>query len=579
MRPLAAIVRPKSIAFLGLSVFSISIAFANICDAATKYYFAAIGNDNNNCASSDLPCRSVRRANSLAYVPGDSIRFRGGDEFFGCLELNLRNVADGGSVANPITVGSYGAGRATLLSTCPGRHALITIDSISGVTVQGLALFANGTTTAMGVLIQNSNGNKVVDGVIIEDNDIGGFNISGPGLSSEVFVSGFATNGKCGALNHIQILGNKLHGMEGPTSPDDNGITGYGCGHNITDVKYSRNEVYNIGGDNGSPGGTSGNGILAAEVDGGEISFNSVHDNGANTVTCGGPAGVWAFRSTNIAIRYNEVYRMRPLPNYPVGGCDWAAYDLDVGVTNSVVEYNYSHNNAGAGLLEYAKEIWGKNTFRFNISENDEALMAGNSGSIALSSGGVSYVYNNTIYRDGHYMGTTAPSCVSFGFEGVFPKGTVVGNNLCINSMTDRFERTRYLDSGTPDVSAVAVMNNLYCDPRGVAGWNWGGADYSSLVSFQSATGKDHNSIVGCPAITDLGAGGTCVWTPRLTNGPQPCPSVYKLKGGSIAIGTGADLRGAPYGLDIGRSDYYGDVIPNHRAGSGFNIGADGSAQ
>src|SRR6266481_5726702 len=80
-------------------------------------------------------------------------------------------------------------------------------------------------------------------------------------MESAAFISGRATNGRCGALNGIQVLDNKLHGADGPNSPDDNGITGSGCGQNITNVKYSGNEVYYIGGHSPAPGGTSGNGI------------------------------------------------------------------------------------------------------------------------------------------------------------------------------------------------------------------------------------------------------------------------------------------------------------------------------
>ncbi len=576
MPPRAFGLRPVMLCIM--CIFITSIALTEAGQAATKYYFSAAGSDNNDCRSIASPCHSVEKANSGAYVAGDSILFHAGEKFPGCFSLNPRNVSDRGMVGRPITVASYGGGKAMLLSNCPGQNALITIDSVSGVFVENLILSGRGTATAIGVLIQNGDGGKVVSGVVIQDNDIGGFEIGGSRFSAEVFVSGFATNGKCGALNDIQIRENKLHGLHGPTSPDDNGITGYSCDHNITHVIYSKNEVFDIGGHREAQSGTSGNGILASGVNGGEISLNSVHDNGANTKSCGGPAGVWAFRSENIVIRFNEVYRMQPLPNYPSGGCDWAAYDLDAGVTNSVVEYNYSHNNAGAGLLEYAKEVWGQNTIRYNISEDDEGMMAGNSGSIALSSGGVSYVYNNTIYRDGHYNGMTPPSCISFGFEGIFPKGTLVANNLCINSMTDQLGRTLYIDAGKPDVSAVALINNLYCDSKGVAGWNWGGADYPTLASLQSATGKGGGSILGCPAVSNLGTGGTCVWTPGLGNGPQPCPLAYKLKSNSTARGTGADLRRSPYGLEVGQRDYYGQLIPSH-AGSGFNIGADGSAQ
>jgi hypothetical protein len=394
---------------------------------------------------------------------------------------------------------------------------------------------------------------------------------------SEIFVTGRAANGNCGALDNIQILNNKLHGASGPTSPDDNGITGNSCGQNITNVRYSGNEVYHIGGHSPAANGVSGNGIITAGVNGGEESFNVVHDNGANATTCGGPAGVWAYHSSRITIKFNEVYHMRPLPTYPgKGACDWAAYDLDAGVTNSVVEYNYSHDNAGPGLLAYAMEAWGPNSFRYNISENDQGAMAGSSGSISVTSGGVSYIYNNTIYRSGSYPGTTPPSCISLGFSGAFPKGTLIANNLCINSMTDRSGRTRYLDAANGlDVSAVTVVNNLYYNPHGYDRWNWLNVEYSSLAAFQAASGKDTNSLVGNPSLANAGSGGVCIPDHGPAGGPKPCPSAYRLYSGSAAVGAGAAL--GPYNLDVGARDYFGNMT-SHAVGTGYNMGADGSA-
>jgi hypothetical protein len=366
--------------------------------AATGYYFAASGSDDNSCKSPASPCQSIGKMNALTYAPGDSVSFHGGDKFTGCAMINSVNVPSRGSASSPISLESYGGGNATLLSNCPGQHALLTIDGVSGVTIRNLILSANGNQTAFGILVQNSIARSVVDSVIIRNSDISGFNIPGSSnYGSEIFVTGQTLSGVCGALSNIQVLDNKLHGALGATSPDDNGITGRSCGQNIKNVRYSGNEVYHIGGHSPALGGVSGNGIVATGVNGGEESFNVVHDNGANTTTCGGPAGVWAYRSTNITIKHNEVYRMRPLPSLPSGACDWAAYDLDSGVTNSVVEYNYSHDNAGPALLAYATETWGPNSFRYNISENDAVAMAAVSGPIVVMSGGVSYVYNNTV--------------------------------------------------------------------------------------------------------------------------------------------------------------------------------------
>lgn len=513
--------------------------------------------------------------NSLTYAAGDSILFHGGDSFTGCLLINRTNVPSGGMATHPIVIGSYGAGNATLLSNCPGNlQAQMTLDGISGVTVQNLIISANGTQTSSGILVQNSySTTAAVDTILIQNNDISGFNIGGAGqFGAEVFIAGqaYQTGGNCGPLNNIQVLNNKVHGAAGATSPDDNGITGNGCGQNVTNIKYSGNEVWNIGGKVGAPNGTSGNGIVANQVNGGELSFNLVHDVGANPNTCGGPVGIWAWEANNIIMKFNEVYRVQPLPPNP-GGCDWAAFDFDQDVTNSIVEYNYSHDNAGAAILVYL--AGGGNVYRYNVSENDDNTMRGGSGVYAISPpGGTLSIYNNTVYRTGVFQGVT-PSCYNFGNTGVFPAGVLLANNLCVITATDDvYGLARYIDVNGADVSAVTIRNNLYYSPNAV--W-WMNARYDTLAAVQAA-GWEQNSIVAAASpVVNAGSGGTCSWSPPLANGPQPCPSGYNLITGAPGIGAGVNLTQAPYNLNVGTRDYYGGTIP-HTAGSGYNMGAGG---
>jgi hypothetical protein len=220
----------------------------------------------------------------------------------------------------------------------------------------------------------------------------------------------------------------------------------------------------------------------------------------------------------------------------------------------------------------------GPNSFRYNISENDQAMMGSGSGAIAINSGRVSYVYNNAIYRSGSLPGSNAASCISFGLSGIFPKETLIANNLCINSIMDRMERTRYLDAGAgPDVSAVTVINNRYYNPAGYQQWKWHDVEYSSLEAYQLATKKDGSSLVKDPRLVGMGAGGTCLETARFSSGPQPCPLAYQINRNSVALVAGVNLSLNPYDLQPGSRDYFGYAI-SHATGSGYNIGADGSA-
>ncbi len=84
----------------------------------------------------------------------------------------------------------------------------------------------------------------------------------------------------------------------------------------------------------------------------------------------GGPVGIWAHsveQSRDPVLRVvRESHRRR---------ADGGGFDLDGGVTNSIMQYNYSHDNDGAGYLvwnyEDAPHELRGNTVRFNVSKND----------------------------------------------------------------------------------------------------------------------------------------------------------------------------------------------------------------
>jgi hypothetical protein len=131
----------------------------------------------------------------------------------------------------------------------------------------------------------------------------------------------------------------------------------------------------------------------------------------------------------------------------------------------------------------------------------------------------------------------------------------------------------RYIDvnNGT-NIANVTIKNNLYYSPSAV--W-WINARYDTLAQVQSA-GWEQGSIVATSLpLVSAGAGGTCTWSPPLSNGPQPCPSTYQLLTGAPGIGAGLNLTQAPYSFSVGTWDYWGTTIP-HTVGSGYNMGADG---
>src|SRR5262245_36629279 len=297
--------------------------------ATPSAFFAASGNDSNPCTQA-APCQSLGKAQSLTYAPGATINFNGGDTFTGCWALTPANVPGRGSASNPIVVQSYGTGRATWTSNCTGNFSsVLDIAGVSGVTVQKLKLVGGNPAAGSGILIEGPG-----DTITVQNTEITGFAGPDGDASAEIMVVGLGSHGAsgCNPLNHITIVNNVLHGAT-PTSPDRNGIYGFGCGPNISNVVYSNNHIYNLGGINPTNGALSPNGIAFNGVQTGLAEHNLVHDIGANNNTCGGPTGIIAFRADAITIRFNEVYNVINVNR--TAGCDWVGFDLDGEVTNS----------------------------------------------------------------------------------------------------------------------------------------------------------------------------------------------------------------------------------------------------
>jgi hypothetical protein len=538
--------------------------------AGTAYYVSASGNDSNTGLSPSQAWKTIGKVNSFTYPQGSLIYFEGGQTFTGCLVFNRTNVPVS-DASTPFRVYSSGTGQATIQSSCTGDYsAAVTADDVNGFQLNNLKVI-NGSTTAAGVLLENQTSSTATTGLKVTNSDVSGFGTptgSSSAFGAQIMVIGYAVNGHTGPLNDVQILNNKLHGAS-VTSPTGPGIYGWGSGVNITNVRVEGNTVYNLG----MIAKTTGAGLSANGWDGAIIQHNVVHDIGANVTSCGGTSGIMSYTSNNITIRNNEVYRVQPSPAY-TAGCDWDGIDLDGGTTNSLVEYNYTHDNAGSGLLAYtstaASRVWGPNTYRYNISQNDDWAHAQgglldvvpNAPKNALS------IYGNTFFTNKDQSAnkkTGTSACFNFGFStGVWAAGSFLKDNICY--MANKFGSGKsgqmYYNPYTQ--TGMTLANNLYYGTN-TGGWRWGGTTYADFAAW-TAAGLETNAVWGDPLFTSPGAGGTCSWSPPSGTGPQPCPQAYTLKAGSPALGAGTPVSGN------GGVDYYGTTIPNPP-----NIGADAS--
>ena len=119
-----------------------------------------------------------------------------------------------------------------------------------------------------------------------------------------------------------------------------------------TNVVVRDNYMEKIGGD----------GITVRDTDGALIEHNLVRD--CRYQNTGYNVGIWPFEAANTVLQYNEAYETH-------GTTDGQGLDCDHASSNSVMQYNYSHNNEGGFMLIMGGYPHTGATVRYNISQND----------------------------------------------------------------------------------------------------------------------------------------------------------------------------------------------------------------
>ena len=511
--------------------------------AADDYFVAASGSDAN-AGTAVAPWQTLARASSAILRPGDRVLLRGGDSFPGTLSLD---ASDAGTAAAPIVIGSYGTGRATIRTS---SGAGISVYNTSGVSIAGLTIVgAAGTTSGISVFT-DLGGDLRLPFLRIDSVDVSGFGRDGIEIG--------AWNGRSG-FRDVRVTNSSLHG-NGRT-----GLFSYAQLPNAHQQVYVGHvRAYDNPGIAGAPSNT-GSGIILSAVDGGTIERSVAHDNGRLSTTVGGPVGIWTYDSNAIVIQYNESYRNRTASTADGGG-----FDLDQNVSNSIVQYNYSHDNDGAGYL-LAQSIAGDahrgNVVRFNVSQNDGR--ANSYAGIELWGRIVSAdIYNTTVYVSPAAAG--APRAVRIwnaGVTNLFVSGVHLRNNLLIT--TNGLPAVEVTAAALAGAADLRFEGNNYFGSGSATPFLWNGATYSGLSAWR-ATGQETSGgkpvgLAADPLLTAPGAGQTLDDADRLAD-----VSAYRLRDGSPMSDAGVDLRLA-LGLDPGPTDFYGVLLGQR---TGYDIGA-----
>ncbi len=505
---------------------------------AITYYISPNGNDQANGTSAATAWKTISKLNGINLLPGIVVLFEGGAYFSGSIYLD---AADANDAINPILISSYGTGKATIRS---GASAGFFAYNTKGFEISNLVFEGSGmaTNTTNGVQIYTDLGGNVKLGNIKLTNvEILHYGRVGLSFYSSNANTGFKDVVVDGIhIHHVRENGLFVGGYRSPTH--------MGWSHERVEIKNT--EVNNIPG-YADPNVHRGSGIILAQVDSGSIENCVAHHNGASNTHCGGPGGIWVYDCNGITIQHCESYS-----NSSGSGCDGLGFDLDGGMQNSVLQYNYSHDNDGAGFLlgQYDNaRPWANNVVRYNISENDGRT---NAGGITLFKGvnttmNGCKIYSNTIYT------SSSASNPGVGAFTVIDWNTGITGIEVYNNIFQTTGGASLVD--IPVGYDAFFAGNLYWSTGGVFKINYHGTNYSSVAAWRNASGKEQvgsllTGVTADPLLMNVGAG-TILW-------PTPTYSLsgYITQLTSPAINTGLDL-GSLFGIHTGATDFFNSVL------------------
>jgi len=477
------------------------------CARATDYHVSPSGSDAN-LGTAAAPWQSIARVNTLDLKPGDRVLFEGGQTFSGTIELDSK---DSGSADARVEIGSYGEGTAT-----------IDAGNASGLSARGCSRLAVRNLNFVG---SGRKGGNTESGVLLADGD--------DIVVDRIEVSGFRSSGLLlGGIHRARVTHVYAH---------DNGADGIAVGAGGRNGGRWSEDVYigycvaeNNPGDPSNLTNHSGNGIVVGCVTGCVIEYCEAMNNGWDMPRKGnGPVGIWAWNADRVVIQFCVAHHNKS-PGHDGGG-----FDLDGGVTNSVLQYNYSYSNEGPGYLlcQYpTASEWKNNIIRYNISVNDGQKNNRRSG-IDIYGGdrgmSAAEVYNNTVYN------ARGPA-VAFG--GLPARRIRFRNNIFVG--TGRVV--------TGDASPSRFEGNLYwllATDGAIAG------DHKTLDEWAHATGQEMagGKLVGIFADPLLTGAGT---PPEVKPADLSELPAYRIRSGSPCVGAGIAIA------DNGGRDFWGEALP-----------------
>ena len=505
------------------------LATSFITASAASYYVDSVaGVDTNAGTATTAPWKTLTKVNTRIYVAGDRIFLKAGSVWNGLQLIPKGSGANG----NPIVIDLYGSGAKPIINGNGANHNTVYFINQSYWEINNLEVTNNAGSAASnlgdyrGISINGQNGGTLnhiyikncnVHDVTGEVKWIGGDTAGNQ--TGITFATGWDASKRTGGIifeilssttktnfNDVLIQGCTIQkcSFGGIIFKQWDGSVHWGLRNSAGDTNWTphTNVVIKNNTINQSGSAFACNGIYITDVKTATIDNNVV----ANAGTC----GIEAYYCDAITIQKNEVFGTV----VKAGGADSNGIDPDRATTNTIVQYNYSHDN-GDGVL-ICQIAFGSATFRYNILQNNKRYgFYLHSDTSATNS-----IYNNVVYT------SVAGSRLVYSF------GTLVN-------------------------ATYQLRNNIFYSSVTVPALTTGGAisyDFNAYAGV-AAVAADTHKVTANPLLVNPGTGGAGFST----------LGGYKLQSPSPCRNTGTSLS------NNGGVDFWGTALYNGVADIGAN--------
>lgn len=461
--------------------------------AAESYYVdSRTGDDANPGTSPDTPWKTLEKANSIVFTPGDKLLFAAGSRYTGQLKPQGAGALVDGR-PSPVTIDMYSEGPKPRIDA-QGRHkAALYLYNTQYWMVSNLELTNTGTDRQAGRC-----------GALVHIRDFG--------KAAFIFLSNLYVHDVNGSLVKQQGAGHGIQWQnEGRQTPsyfdglfienchlvrcERNGIMGAGYSRRV-DGKLFHPSV-NVVIRNNLLEEIPGDGIVPLGCDGALIERNVMRDCTRLLPDSEAAAGIWPWACDNTVIQYNEVSDHK-------APWDAQGFDSDWNCTNTLIQYNYSHDNEGGFLLICNNGGAGKETginngtvVRYNLSVNDGIRTRPTRQGMFSPTFHITgpckdtQVYNNVIIvpkKPGEKIDRTLIKMENWG--GPWPEDTYFANNIFYVEDEATYDWGRSIRHTFTNNCFYGTHHNRPPDPQAVladpkfAGEIYRGAGFEKLRAF-----------------------------------------------------------------------------------------------